>query len=79
MEITKITVDLVKVAIFGGYLLVIFGILYLFFPQILIKLNSWANKLSVNLDEKSFTYRIPYGLALLVIGGIILIILYKFL
>lgn len=79
MEITKVTLDLVKLGLVAGYLLVIFGLLSLFFPRVLLKLNSWANKFLVNLDKGTFARRIPSGLISLLIGGFILFILYKYL
>jgi len=48
MEITTFTIDLVGVAGFAGYALVIFGLTFLFPPKILLKLNNYANSFFIN-------------------------------
>jgi len=68
MEITRITIDLVVVAIMAGYLLIIFGLLSLIFPKALIKINSAANKFLANLDRETIHHRIITGIVSLIIG-----------
>ncbi len=79
MEVTKITFDLVKLGILSGYLLIIFGLLSLFFPKTLIKLNNWANKLLVTWDNTAFSHRIILGIVSFLLGFFILFTIYKFL
>jgi hypothetical protein len=74
----EITIDLVKVSIFAGYSLVIFGILTLIAPRLLLNVNAWANKLLINLDDKSIAHRICSGIASLLLGTIILSVMFKF-
>lgn len=68
MELTTITLDLIKLGMFSGYVLIIFGLLFLFCPKALIRVNNLANKLLVNLDTNSFSHRIIMGMMSLVIG-----------
>jgi len=79
MEITKVTLDLVKVAFLAGYLLVIFGLLSLFFPKALLKINTCANNILVSLDGGTFTHKVASGIISLMLGSVILFSIYYFL
>jgi len=79
MEITQFTIDLVNIGLLAGYLLAIVGVLLLFFPKGLLRINNLANRVLVRLDENSFKYRVPSGIISVLLGLTILFILYKYL
>jgi uncharacterized BrkB/YihY/UPF0761 family membrane protein len=46
----------------------IFGLLFLFFPSQLKKLNDSSNRVFANIDDKLFKYRIGAGISLILVA-----------
>ncbi|MFH1977185.1 MAG: hypothetical protein ABIJ52_16805 [Pseudomonadota bacterium] len=60
----------IAVNILVGIFFLIFGVLFLFFPQRLIKLSEWGNKV-VLTNEKALSYRIAIGVFLIIVSAVI--------
>ncbi len=53
-----------------GIFFLIFGVLFLFFPQQLIKLSEWGNKVVLS-NEKALNYRVTIGVFLMIVSAVI--------
>ncbi len=60
----------IAVNILVGIFFLIFGVLFLFFPQQLIKLSEWGNKV-VLTNEKALSYRVTIGVFLIIVSAVI--------
>ncbi|MDO8724390.1 MAG: hypothetical protein Q7J31_19480 [Syntrophales bacterium] len=60
----------IAVNILVGIFFLIFGVLFLFFPQQLIKLSEWGNKV-VLTNEKALSYRVTIGVFLIIGSAVI--------
>jgi len=56
--------------IFVGTFFLIFGILFLFFPQQLIKLSEWGNKVVLS-NERVLNYRVTIGIFLIIVSAVV--------
>ncbi len=59
-----------------GFIAFIFGILFILFPDILIKMAEWANTLAADIDDKALKYRVGVGLSLIISAAFIWFIAY---
>ncbi len=59
-----------------GVISAFFGILFLFSPKTLTKINEFTNKLIANLDTKTFAYRGGIGLSMLIAAVLFFFIAY---
>jgi hypothetical protein len=53
-----------------GAFFLIFGILFLFFPQQLIKLSEWGNKVVLS-NERTLNYRVTIGIFLFIVSAVV--------
>ena len=53
-----------------GIFFLISGVLFLFFPQQLIKLSEWGNKVVLS-NEKALSYRVTIGVFLIIGSAVI--------
>ena len=53
-----------------GIFFLIFGVLFLFFPQQLIKLSEWGNKVVLS-NEKALSHRVTIGVFLMIVSAVI--------
>ncbi len=60
----------IAVNILVGIFFLIFGVLFLFFPQQLIKLSEWGNKVVLS-NEKALNYRVTIGVFLIIVSAVI--------
>ncbi len=60
----------IAVNILVGIFFLLFGVLFLFFPQQLIKLSEWGNKV-VLTNEKALSYRVTIGVFLIIVSAVI--------
>ncbi len=60
----------IAVNILVGIFFLIFGVLFLFFPQQLIKLSEWGNKVVLS-NEKALSYRVTIGVFLIIVSAVI--------
>jgi len=58
------------VNILVGIFFLLFGVLFLFFPQQLIKLSEWGNKVVLS-NEKVLSYRVTIGVFLIIGSAVI--------
>ncbi len=60
----------IAVNILVGIFFLLFGVLFLFFPQQLIKLSEWGNKVVLS-NEKALSYRVTIGVFLIIVSAVI--------
>ena len=51
-----------------GILLIVFGVLFLFFPRTLDELSNTASQVIINIETQINRTRIPVGIALFTLG-----------
>ncbi|MEK6739040.1 MAG: hypothetical protein AABY74_10295 [Planctomycetota bacterium] len=56
--------------ILAGIFFLIFGVFFLFFPQQLIKLSEWGNKVVLS-NEKALSHRVTIGVFLIIVSAVI--------
>ncbi len=60
----------IAVNILVGIFFLIFGVFFLFFPQQLIKLSEWGNKVVLS-NEKALSHRVTIGVFLIIVSAVI--------
>lgn len=63
-------IKFIALNILVGALFLIFGILFLFFPQQLIKLNEWGSRV-VFSNERALNYRVIIGIFLIIVSAVV--------
>ena len=70
MDLAEEMTKFIALNILVGIFFLIFGVLFLFFPQQLIKLSEWGNKVVLS-NEKALNYRVTIGVFLMIVSAVI--------
>jgi hypothetical protein len=62
--------------IFTGIVSFIFGVLFLFSPDTIRRLNASANKVLADIDEKAYNLRIGIGTSFLLVSCLVFLMVY---